>query len=130
MAKAKAPKTPKTLSTGAGPNSRATVAGPAKSDASENAPDDLTVKMLGTEALAAEFPFNTSKPFEYGQDAKDGPPAGQSAKPGDPIVGSSTVQERTWSDKVGSGSPVIGSNKDPEKLPHHAGLRRSYVPLR
>ncbi|HYR28330.1 MAG TPA: catalase, partial [Thermoanaerobaculia bacterium] len=32
-------------------------------------------------------------------------------EPADPIVGSSTVQERNGSEKVGSGGPVIGKNK-------------------
>ena len=32
-------------------------------------------------------------------------------EPTDPIVGSSTVQEKNGSDKVGSGAPFIGENK-------------------
>jgi catalase len=93
------------------PNSRATVAGPAVPSASEDSLDDLTAKMAGTGGLAGHFPFNTTKAAEYGQEPDAEPPVGQSAKPDDPIVGSSTVQEKHGSDKVGSGSPVIGANK-------------------
>jgi catalase len=93
------------------PTSRATVSGPARPEASTHSPDDLTAKMAGTEALARKFPFNTTKPSEYGQDPGQAAPAGQSAKSDDPIVGASTVQEGVGSDKLGSGFPPIGANK-------------------
>ena len=95
----------------ADPNSRATVSGPARPAPLQDSPDDLTAKMAGTEALAAAIPFNANKPLEYDPAAAVAPPAGAAVTPDDPIVGSSTVRETVGSDKVGSGSPVIGSNK-------------------
>ncbi len=50
------------------PNSRATVSGPASPDASGDSLDDLTAKMAGTETLAGQFPFNTTKTAEYDQE--------------------------------------------------------------
>jgi len=93
------------------PNSRATVSGPAEPAADVDSKDDLTAKMAATQALAAAVPFNVNKPLEYDPKAATAPPAGKSVEPPDPIAGSSTVQESNGSEKVGSGSPVIGENK-------------------
>ncbi len=60
---------------------------------------------------SASIPFNAHKAAEHEPAPGQLPPAGVSVKPGDPIVGSSTVQESQSSEKVGSGSPVIGTNK-------------------
>ncbi len=90
-------------------NSRTTVSGPAEPDAS-GAGDIVAEKTAGTQDLASTFPFNRNKAAEYDSDASLAPPEGASAKPGDPIVGASTVTERNGSDKVGSGGPKIGQN--------------------
>ena len=74
-------------------NSRTTVSGPAAPDASGHG-DVLAEKLAGTQDLAAAFPFNANKAAEYDPDAALAPPEGATAKPGDPIVGASTVTER------------------------------------
>ena len=93
------------------PEARATMSGPAVPSISPDTTDDLAAKVAGTEKLAASFPYNATKPLEYGPDAALHPPAGAARKPHDPIVGASTVTERNGSDKVGSGGPSIGINK-------------------
>ena len=109
---AKARKSPKKrLTANVDRNSRATVSGPAAPDARKSSHDDLTAKTAGTDALAAAMPFNANKPLEYGNDPDEAPPAGVPVKPDDPIVGSSTVTEANGSEKTGSGSPVVGTNK-------------------
>ena len=90
-------------------NSRTTVSGPAKPDASGTG-DIVAEKAAGTQDLASAFPFNPTKAAEYDQDAALAPPEGVSVKPADPIVGASTVTELNGSDKVGSGGPNIGKN--------------------
>jgi catalase len=90
-------------------NSRATVSGPAKPDAS-GAGDVLAEKSAGAQDLASAFPFNSNKAAEYDPDAALAPEKGASAKAADPIVGASTVTEMNGSDKAGSGSPNIGQN--------------------
>jgi catalase len=93
------------------PNSRATVSGPADPMPLVDSSDDLTAKMAATQQLAAALPFNANKALEYDPQAAIHPEPGVSIEPADPIVGSSTVQEKNASDKVGSGGPVIGENK-------------------
>ena len=93
------------------PNSRATVSGRATPPPAHDWRDDLTAKFAGTQQLAARMPFNASKAAEYDPATTTAPPMGQAVEPGDPIVGASTVQESQTSEKVGSGSPVIGVNK-------------------
>ena len=93
------------------PNSRATVSGPAEPQPLVYSPDDLTAKMAGTQQLSAAQPFNANKPLEYEPEAAIQPEPGVFVEPADPLVGSSTVQERNGSEKVGSGGPVIGENK-------------------
>ena len=105
------PKKPTNDSTPADPNSRATVSGPAHPAASPETADDLTAKMAATEDLVARMPFNANKPLEYDPAAAISPEEGAHLEPEDPIVGSSTVQEKNGSEKVGSGSPVVGTNK-------------------
>ena len=87
------------------------VSGPADPKPLVDSPDDLTAKMAATQQLAAALPFNANKALEYDPEAAIRPEPGVSIEPADPIVGSSTVQERNGSDKVGSGGPVIGENK-------------------
>ncbi|MDO8630008.1 MAG: catalase, partial [Phycisphaerales bacterium] len=93
------------------PNSRATVSGPAEPKPLVDSSDDLTAKMAATQQLAAALPFNPNKALEYDPETAIRPEPGLSIEPSDPIVGSSTVQEKNGSDKVGSGGPVIGENK-------------------
>src|SRR6187401_2085761 len=93
------------------PNSRATISGPAAPKALVDSSDDLTAKLAATQQLSARLPFNANKPLEYDPQAALRPEAGVSVEPPDPIVGSSTVQEKNGSDKVGSGGPVVGENK-------------------
>jgi catalase len=92
-------------------NSRSTMSGPADASSVEAAADALASKLVGTDELSLSLPFNALKPSEYEPQVLDGPEAGPSAAPHDPIVGSSTVTEGNGSDKVGSGGPVIGINK-------------------
>jgi len=93
-------------------NSRATVSAPSRPDPSPPAQlDDLAAKFAGTQDLAAARPFNANKPSEFDPAAMIDPKPGQSFTPGDPIVTASTVTEMNGSDKVGSGSPPIGTNK-------------------
>src|SRR4030095_17012193 len=84
------------------PNSRATVSGPAQPQPLVDSSDDLTAKMAGTQQLSAAQPFNANKPLEYDPDAAVRPERGVFVEPADPIVGSSTVQEKNGSEKVGS----------------------------
>ena len=87
-------------------SARSTVSGPAgKGDAE----DAATMKMAGTEELAAAFPHNSAKPSEFGTAARR-PAAGQSAEPVDPRVGASTLSEGNASVKAGSGNPPMGFN--------------------
>ena len=109
MAKSKKPRPETPLAID--PNSRATVSGPADPKPLVDSSDDLTAKMAATQQLAAALPFNANKALEYDPEAAIRPEPGVSIEPADPIVGSSTVQEKNGSDKVGSGGPVIGENK-------------------
>ena len=97
------------------PNSRATVSGPADPKPLVDSADDLTAKMAGTQQLSAAQPFNTNKPLEYDPDAAVRPEPGVHVEPADPIVASSTVQEKNGSEKVGSGGPAVGSPADPRR---------------
>jgi len=90
-------------------NSRTTVSGPARPDAS-GAGYLAAEKAAGTQDLASALPFNPNKAAEYDPDAALAPPEGVSVKPRDPIVGASTISELNGSDKAGSGSPNIGGN--------------------
>jgi catalase len=109
MAKSKKPRRKAPLAID--PNSRATVSGPAEPRPLVDSSDDLTAKMAATQQLAAALPFNANKALEYDPEAAIRPEPGVFLRPPDPIVGSSTVQEKSGSDKVGSGGPVIGENK-------------------
>ena len=90
--------------------SRTTVSGPAE-PAPAPSHDDVAAKVAGTQELASAFPFNANKAAEYDPAAATAPPVGMSATPADPIVGASTVTESNASEKVGSGSPPLGTNK-------------------
>jgi catalase len=107
--KSKAGRSSKLAATSTRSSARATVSGPTHKAGSETAGDLPTLKMAGTEALAAAFPFNAAKPAEFG-DAADDPVAGQAVEPADPIIGASTLSETNASPKVGSGNPQVSFN--------------------
>ncbi|HEY2418201.1 MAG TPA: catalase [Steroidobacteraceae bacterium] len=86
---------------------RSTVGGPAHRAAAP-AGDPAAVKLAGTDALAAQFPFNAQKDSEFGDPPV--PATGKSAAPRDPSVVASTLTESTTSDKLGTGSVVAGAN--------------------
>ncbi len=98
-------------------NSRATVSGPATPEPPRSQ-DDLAAKHSGTQDLAAAIPYNAHKPAEYDPAASIAPAAGGVVAPDDPLVTSSTVTESIGSDKVGSGSPTLGTNKTIGSLDH------------
>ncbi len=87
--------------------SKTTVSGPSTPQA--QTPNILSEKMAGTQELASKFAFNANKPDEFGPDAEAS--EGRNEDPKDPIVTASTVSESNSSEKVGSGSPPIGTNK-------------------
>jgi len=91
-------------------NSRATVSGPATPEPSPSQ-DDLAAKHAGTQDLAAAIPYNPLKAAEYDPAVSVVPEAGGFVVPDDPLVTASTVTETNGSDKVGSGSPSLGTNK-------------------
>ena len=71
-------------------SSRSTVSGPAKPPGTAAASDAATAKLAGTEALAAQFPFNAAKPSEFGD-----PPvaaAGQALQAPELAVSASTLK--------------------------------------
>ena len=70
---------------------KSTVSGPSQGP-SEHADDAAVRKMEGTQDLAAAFPFNVSKPGEYGA-ASGTPNPGASAEAPDPTVTGSTLTE-------------------------------------
>ena len=90
-------------------SARSTASGPAKKAGREAISDAATLKLAGTQQLAAEFPFNAAKPSEFG-DAAAAPARGQSAEPPDPSVGASTLTETNASLKVGKGNPPLSFN--------------------
>ena len=90
-------------------SARSTVSGPTHKPSTPPAGDAATTKLIGTERLAEAFPHNAAKPFEFGAASKN-PPAGQAARPIDPLVGGSTLSETSASPKVGSGNPQVSFN--------------------
>ena len=90
-------------------NSRATVSGPAKPDASGTG-DALAEKPAAAQDLSAAMPYNPNKAQEYDPKAALAPAPGPSVAASDPIVGASTVSELNGSEKAGSGGPRPGHN--------------------
>jgi catalase len=91
---------------------RSTLSGPAQPPSPQIA-DAATAKLAGTEAMAAAFPFNAAKPFEFGGNS---PAIGQSVEPPDPRVAGSTLTETNPSPKVGSGKPPSSINPASDSL--------------
>ena len=111
MAKSARPKTPRKQSTTR--NSRATVGGPATSDASGRG-DALAEKFAGTQDLASAFPFNPNKAAEYDPEAALAPHAGASRTPDHPLVGSSTVTEVNGQRRLGAAVHLSGTTPRPD----------------
>ena len=63
-----------------------------------------------TQALVASMPFNRNKASEYAPADATRPPAGQTAAPGSPMVGASTLSERNASPKTSQGPLPVGTN--------------------
>lgn len=61
------------------------------------------------------MPFNPLKDSEY-EPAELAPEAGRPHSPDDDVVTASTVQETVASDKVGDGTPPIGTNHTNDTL--------------
>ncbi|WP_343731322.1 catalase [Duganella sp.] len=94
------------LSTVAGP---AAAPHPARLGPPNPIAEQLLEKVTGDEALAAEMPFNVTKPLEYGEAAYT-PHAGETRTPPTPIATASTSTETIASPKLGDGQPEIGDN--------------------
>ncbi|MCG2585586.1 catalase [Massilia sp. TS11] len=69
----------------------------------------LLEKVVGDEQLAAQMPFNTTKPLEYGAPAR-APHEGERHAPRTPLATASTSTEDVASPKLGRGQPDIGQN--------------------
>ena len=94
------------LSTVSGPSG----AQPPSSLGSKNAvADQLLVKTVAGQQLAAAMPFNPNKPGEHGAAAYT-PQEGATAEPSTAAATASTSTETVASPKVGSGVPPVGVN--------------------
>jgi catalase len=71
--------------------------------------DRLLDKVVADAELAAQMPFNRTKPLEYGENAVT-PHAGATETPSTPLATASTATENIASPKVGDGTPDIGRN--------------------
>ncbi len=80
------------------------------------APGDAPAeKMNQTQALAAAFPFNSTKAAEHGASNGAAPPAGQTVEPASRLPTGSTLSEENGSQKTGSVAPA-GVNATIEPL--------------
>jgi catalase len=94
------------LSTVSGP-SNATP--PASLGSNDPTAQRLLEKAVGTLDLAAQMPFNATKPLEYGEDARE-PHVGETREPSTPLASASTSTENMPSPKLGDGAPNLGHN--------------------
>ncbi|MBY0497983.1 MAG: catalase [Cyanobacteria bacterium] len=94
---------------GSAAKSRPSFSGPTKPR--PDLSDALESKAAATEGLALAQPFNEIKPAEFDPAKHIDPPEGPAYEPDDPAAGGSTLSEANGSDKVGSGDPVIGTNR-------------------
>ncbi len=83
-------------------------------------PSRLAEKMAGTDEMSRAFPFNASKPAEFGRKGALNPPQGQSADPPSTDVSASTITETNSNDKTGDAADA-GEN------PNNAPLERVRV---
>jgi catalase len=95
------------LSTVAGPGDASPPAAPKGANPVEAR---LFDKAAAEKQLAADMPFNPTKPGEYG-DAARTPAEGDHHQPQDPAATGSTSSEIVGSDKVGSGQPPQSENR-------------------
>jgi catalase len=92
-----------------------TIAGPTDAPAPDNLgtrdpiAGQLLKKVVSDAELAADMPFNPTKPLEYG-DAARTPHQGEIHQPSTPLATASTSTETIVSPKVGRGQPDIGEN--------------------
>ncbi|HZV66450.1 MAG TPA: catalase [Telluria sp.] len=94
------------LSTMAGPSD----AKPPTSLGTDNpVAEHLLEKVVADEQLAAQMPFNPTKPLEYGEASRQ-PHPGATRTPATPLATASTSTEFIASSKVGDGHPDIGLN--------------------
>ena len=70
---------------------------------------NLLEKVVSSQQLSAQMPFNPTKELEFGEAART-PHAGPTHTPSSPLAGASTSTETIASPKVGDGSPEIGNN--------------------
>ncbi len=94
------------LSTISGPS---TGKPPSSLGTSEPIAENLLEKVVGTAELAAEMPYNTNKPLEYGDDSRE-PYVGETHEANTPLATASTSTESIASPKVGDGCPQLGNN--------------------
>ena len=101
---------------------KSTVSGPAKlpRGAEPGAADAATVKMIGTQQIAAAMPFNAGKPLEYQRAAALRPAEGQHVDPPSRAVTGSTLSEDNASDKT-------GTPQEPGQNPTQAPITRVRV---
>ena len=101
-----------------------TFGGPSNVPADQGAADalrDSSARLLATQSVGAEHasaavPFNAGKADEHGLEAGHAPPSGIAHDPHDPIDTASTVTEGQTSEKVGSGTPLVGTNPANDSL--------------
>jgi len=94
---------------GSAAKSRPSTSGPTKPR--PDLSDALESKADATEGLALARPFNDLKPSEFDPAAHVAPLEGPAFEPDDPAATGSTLTEANASDKVGTGDPVIGTNR-------------------
>ncbi len=94
------------LSTVSGPS---TGKPPSSLGTSEPTAERLLEKAVGNAELAADRPYNATKPLEYGDDSRE-PHTGETHMPATPLATASTSTENIASPKVGDGCPRLGVN--------------------
>src|SRR5687768_16416427 len=104
----KAPRNPKKPG-GSAAKSRPSFSGP--TNPRPDLSDALESKADATQGLAMARPFNPLKAAEFDPNQHVDPPEGEAFEPEDPAATGSTLTEANASDKVGSGDPVIGTNR-------------------
>ena len=94
------------LSTIAGPSDGTP---PASLGTGDPTAERLLDKVVGNAELAAQMPYNATKPLEYGEDSRQ-PHIGETREPTSALATASTSTENIASPKVGDGCPHLGHN--------------------
>jgi catalase len=94
-------------------DNRSTIGGPA--EVKGTPANDFTAKLIATQELAADMPYNVNKAVEYG-DVSAAPDKGQTVEVSDAFVTGSTLTETIASEKVGTGEPSLGHNPENDSL--------------